>query len=557
MEQQEDQEDDRECQALLLPNGSGSVIGSILYDSLVESSTTCTAKGEAQPNSVGLSIWEIICILSTAFSYGCILTTLFLITLPVECERIEAEHATIPKSVALGCFVAIAGVTQLVSPLAGKISDSFQPPPPHDIGTRLPFLVLGSVLTVFGLLGEMFASYRSFWLRYSFAFFAHMIGLNVMYAMMLAMIPDQVPSTQTGTANGILAGLLVTGSLFGFGCFHGYLRQNIQMMYGLYTCIVICTTIATGIYGHDRDVLVALARNKPWMPQHDNKQAQVLVQDTPSNTHDSNSSDKKHKVRRKKRDKIVRAARKVTQKVVAAPAIILRSMLVTPFQQLSWKSVYQSYTIDMDKHRDFFFVTVSRLCYYTGMSVQTFFMYFLADVIRVKEDPAGAVAALSIIGQIAGAFTCVPVGFASDKLFSGKRKPFVHFACYVLAGTTFAAIFATTMHHMVIIMILLGGANGIYLTMDTSLAVDTLPKEFDGETGSAQLLGIWGVAAFLGSALGPMIGGPILYFVGTQSTGSEDESGLDASGTHGTADSGGYSLAGYAVVLSLASVSAV
>jgi MFS family permease len=184
-------------------------------------------------------------------------------------------------------------------------------------------------------------------------------------------------------------------------------------------------------------------------------------------------------------------------------------------------------------------------------------MYFLADVIRIREDPEGAVAALSIIGQVAGVFTCVPVGFASDKLFSGKRKPFVHFACYVLAGTTFAAIFARTMNHMVIIMVLLGGANGIYLTMDTSLAVDTLPKEFDGETGSAQLLGIWGVAAFLGSALGPMIGGPLLYFVGTPSTWEENEPGLDTGVDHGRSDSRGYSLEGYAVVLSLASVSAV
>ena len=101
------------------------------------------------------------------------------------------------------------------------------------------------------------------------------------------------------------------------------------------------------------------------------------------------------------------------------------------------------------------------------------------------------------------------------------------------------------MNHMVYIMLALGGANGVYLTMDTSLAVDTLPKEFDNESGSAQLLGIWGVAAFLGSALGPLIGGPVLYFVGSK---SDDESD-DNYGSQG------YSLEGYAVILSLASVS--
>ncbi|CAB9512094.1 Major Facilitator Superfamily [Seminavis robusta] len=539
--------------------GSTVIEEDFLYDSTKDSALLAQDKEENGDGDGGvilslepelLHIWEILCILSTAFSYGCILTTLFLITLPVECQRIESEHASIAKSVALGAFVAIAGVTQLVSPLVGKISDSFKPPPPHDIGQRLPFLVLGSVMTVFGLLGQMFASYRSFWVRYSVAFFAHMIGLNIMYAMMLAMIPDQVPSSQTGIANGILAALLVTGSLFGFGLFHGFLRENIQDMYALYTCIVIVSSIATGIYGHDRDVEIALIRTQPLLPPT----TTTAKSSTRQQQNGQGTPQQQHPISRRR--KFMKLARKVTKKVVATPAVILRSMLITPVQELSWYAIYQSYTIDMEKHSDFFWVTVSRLFYYCGMSVQTFFMYFLHDIILLKKDPEGAVATLSIIGQIAGACTCVPVGIASDKLFAGKRKPFVHFACFVLAATTFSAIFARTMHGMVLIMIFLGGANGIYLTMDTSLAVDTLPKEFDGESGSAQLLGIWGVAAFLGSALGPMIGGPVLYYVGRQhSDESETTTANDDTNTDSdtATDTTGYSLAGYAVVLSLAS----
>ena len=118
-------------------------------------------------------------ILSTAFSYGCIMTTLFLITLPVECERVNVQHPNIPKSVALGIFVTIAGVTQLISPLVGKLSDSYVPPVPHELGQRLPYLVLGSVATVTGLLGQMMASAAGFWVRYSFAFFLHMIGCKL------------------------------------------------------------------------------------------------------------------------------------------------------------------------------------------------------------------------------------------------------------------------------------------------------------------------------------------------------------------------------------------
>jgi hypothetical protein len=82
---------------------------------------------------------------------------------------------------------------------------------------------------------------------------------------------------------------------------------------------------------------------------------------------------------------------------------------------------------------------------------------------------------------------------------------------------------------------------GSYLTMETSLAIDTLPNDEyeDGPSGGhAQLLGVWGVAAFLGSALGPMIGGPLLYVLGS----SDAANGQD------------YSIHGYAVVLSLSTV---
>jgi MFS family permease len=181
-----------------------------------------------------LPLFHLVCILSTAFSYGCIMTTLFLITLPVECERIEKQHPKIPKSVALGIFVAIAGLTQLISPLIGMLSDTYHPPAHHQLGQRMPYLCLGAILCVAGLLGQYIESYEKLWLRYGLFFFCHMIGLNIIYGMMIALIPDQVPRSQTAEANGILAFLLVTGSLFGFGLFHVFFGTDIQDMYGEY-----------------------------------------------------------------------------------------------------------------------------------------------------------------------------------------------------------------------------------------------------------------------------------------------------------------------------------
>jgi len=76
--------------------------------------------------------------------------------------------------------------------------------------------------------------------------------------------------------------------------------------------------------------------------------------------------------------------------------------------------------------------------------------------------------------------------------------------------------------------------------METSLAIDTLPKKYDDgpSGGNAQLLGIWGVAAFLGAAVGPMIGGPLLYLFGSS----------------GTTDGQDYTIHGYTVLLSLSAL---
>lgn len=119
------------------------------------------------------------------------------------------------------------------------LSDTYRPPPHFQIGQRMPFLSLGAVLSVFGLLGEFVESYHKLWIPYGGFFFFHMIGLNITYAMMIALIPDQVPHSQTGIANGILAFLLVTGSLTGFLFFHLYSDDTIQVMYGFYICIVV------------------------------------------------------------------------------------------------------------------------------------------------------------------------------------------------------------------------------------------------------------------------------------------------------------------------------
>ena len=388
-----------------------------------------------------------------------------------------------------------------------------------------------------------------------------------MYAMMIALIPDQVPKGQIGIANGILALLLVTGSLFGFGLFHSVLGQKVSSMYALYTCIVIFTSILTGTNAHDKDADIAYYRTRRTRRQRrigrtessnevesamesgDEKASLDMSRENSNETSLSEaakkSDDSKWKRVAKKAghhaQQFARKAARKAKQIVLTPTLILRSMLVDPFADMDWATVLNAYTIDIEEHHDFFVVTVSRLCYYCGQSVQTFFLYYLHDIIGIKENPEATVASLAILGQCSGALTCYPVGFLSDRFLGGRRRPLVYLACVILASSTASMIACRTLDQMTTIVLVFGAANGMYLTMDTSLAVDTLPSGQGEDSSNAQLLGIWGVAAFLGSALGPMIGGPLLYFIGS----IQDENGSGAEE---------YSMAGYSVVLGLATL---
>jgi len=138
------------------------------------------------------------------------------------------------------------------------------------------------------------------------------------------------------------------------------------------------------------------------------------------------------------------------------------------------------------------------------------------------------------VGQLAGAATCIPVGSLSD-LHGSRRKPYVYASCAVLATGYFAVMFCNSVPQMLLLSVFCGAANGAYLTMDTSLAIDTLPDP----DSAARFLGVWGIGSFVGTALGPVVGGALLYLLGNNGENSMD-------------DEGTYSREGYSIIFFLA-----
>ena len=172
--------------------------------------------------------------------------------------------------------------------------------------------------------------------------------------------------------------------------------------------------------------------------------------------------------------------------------------------------------------RDFFYVFVSRTLYYTGGSVQAFLVYYLRD--RLDDgsngavdawlepyvntaDPARSTCVLALAGYVSGVLAAVPAGALSDRT---GRKPVVVFAC-VLMSLSMVGLAVSTAPSAVVAWGLVGGfGNGSYQAVDLALAVDTLPDAAE----SARFMGVWGVGAFVGVCLGPLVGAPLLYVFG-------------------------------------------
>jgi len=536
-----------------------------------------------QPGDESLSDKEripfarLFAMLAPAFAWGAVATTMVLLTLPLECQRVASTFSGDPNdntsSLFLALFIFLGGLTELLCPIMGKLSDQSVSVPSH-WGRRIPFILMGSLMSVISLLTMSLSSWFRIWIIYSIGYTIFMIGMNIIYASMIALIPDLVPTAQVGEANGVLAFEMVLGSLVGFIMFEIFslnnnklsdqidaVRLSVVEMYIFYTLVLIFTC------------LLAMGFTKE-------------PTDINASTEDISKAPDPNEVNRMGK---------------AKKLLPIWTDSMHKVSSIRGKELFAAYTVSPSRHGDFFFVTVSRTFYYMGISVQTFFLYYVHDILRhhsalARESPQTLVSELALIVQFAGIFTSYPAGILSDKMLQGRRKPLIYWSCVFLSAGTFSLIFLQYVDQLEIVSVIIGLANGGYLTMETSLAVDSLEKmkeeyeesrieeesqvgtdEIDNEKeGAAQLLGIWGVAAFVGTfidfyddinifldfslaefflmlfagvALGPLIGGPLLFIFGRLSEDDTDDN-FDDDYVGGQQ----YSLLGYVLVFTLSAI---
>lgn len=486
-------------------------------------------------------------LLAFGFAYGELISNFGLIMLPAEAGYMEPAN----NAVMMTFLLFVSGISQFSGPLAGYYSDRCQ----SSWGRRRPYLLAGTIFTVpalvcmwighgmfhpahddDGSMGSMGSgdgnssvdgdhsslfggkAGKHMWgeVLYIVAFLVAMAAFNVQNQTLGSLISDMVPSDQTGQANGVMAVLMLLGSLIGFLVF-----RTLDGGFGR-------TTDLDGKAG-------ALHFLPVDIPVHDaiGSMYYYYIPVIAITTF------------------ITIAAAKETRNPITAdrlPPVMCDDI---------WKCFFVSPTL----HKDFFIVTMSRTMYYCGISTMAFLQYFFRDLVICPppydadcvadahgngriQDFMAKTALIAVYAQAGSAISAYPSGLASD---AWGRKPLVYMACLGMGAIYLFMPFFSGETLVMTLGFVWGVCNGCFVAVDFAIAIDTLPDKQE----AAKFLGVWGVSAFVGTTVGPITGGLALYFFG------QIEDGLGGGGPVAAGESlltYRYSKYGYVAVMAFGAV---
>jgi MFS family permease len=177
-----------------------------------------------------------------------------------------------------------------------------------------------------------------------------------------------------------------------------------------------------------------------------------------------------------------------------------------PREPLSLRQFARSFYLDPRRHRNFYWVLITRTMVTMGVfSVYNFFQYFLADVIGIKNPAQQGSAMLG-----AAALLSLPFGFIAGRVSDRwGRKRMVMLSGGIMALTSIVYAFAAV--HLswfwtVVLAIIFGVGSCAYQTVDWALAIDVLPSV----DNAGKDMGIWHVALVLPAVIAPAITGVVL-----------------------------------------------
>jgi MFS family permease len=175
-------------------------------------------------------------------------------------------------------------------------------------------------------------------------------------------------------------------------------------------------------------------------------------------------------------------------------------------KRISAREFLRSFYLDPRKHRNFYWVLITRAMVTMGVfSVYNFFQYFLADVIGLA-NPAqqGSI----LLGT--AALVSLPFGFLAGRLsdrWGRKRTVMLSGSIMAITSIIYAfTAFRASWTWAIVLAIAFGIGSCAYQTVDWALAIDVLPSM----ANAGKDMGIWHVALVLPTVIAPAISGVVL-----------------------------------------------
>ena len=336
----------------------------------------------------------------------------------------------------------------LAGPIAGVLSDESR----NRWGRRRPFLAVGMVANAGALLAMISAPTVT---TFVCAYAAVQLSMSLGGGPYTALIPDQVPDGQRGTATGFAGFAEVLGRLSG------------AIVGGLMISL-------PGVAAALGSVLIFLpqrTRLDPMLPL-----VLLLIGVTLSGMFFT----------------VVSVREDVTE---TGPRARRRHLL------------WHAFTFDVRSESNFAWLLVARGCRMLAIhTTVTFLLYYVRDYLGVA-DVGQANAKLGYLFAVASATTlpsAVIVGYLIDRY--RHRKAWVAASSVGLAVVCLAFLLVRDFGQAMAVGALFGVCYGAYFTSDWALALSSLPTSDE----AAKYVGIWGLAGTLPQVLAPGLGGVLL-----------------------------------------------
>lgn len=356
------------------------------------------------------------------------------------------------KATAVGLLLGLSAIAAIVIPLiAGALSDRCA----SKYGRRRPYMVVGSLLNVVGLLCmgiaiqispaipraagaqnvySVILSNPGFLLVFA-GFLVVQCGNNIATGAYSGIIPDLIPEDQRGRASGYYALLSQIGTLLGIAAIGLLLGGQPEIAKYLLLSAVLLGVGAVTVFGIKENALE-----------------------------------------------------------YAPPKI-------------AWGSYIRSLWIDPRKYPDFAWVWLTRALVMLGFySIQPFINYYLDDVIHVANVESSVTAVLGLI-LVASSVSGLAGGYIADKV---GRKKVVYFANSLMAVTCLGFIWCRSLLEVLGVGLLFGIAYGAYISVDWALGTDVLPSRKD----AAKEMAVWHVSMTLPQTIAAPIAASLLALPG-------------------------------------------